>query len=132
LAYHHTGFEQVRLAGEIRRLLARAPDDVHPKAIIALPYVWPLAWYLRDLDDVAYERSPVPVDPPEQLARTPVVVTLEGADPKFLRAFIGSESVPPFALPGHVSRRVVLIPPDYEVARVWIRRDPALPSSTGD
>ena len=123
LAYHHAGVEQIELARQIHDVIARVADDTTPKAMIALPYSWPLAWYLRDESDIEYERSAVPRDSPEHLAGIPVVVTLEGADRKFLLAFTGSESVPSFSLPDHVSRRVVLIPPDYMVGRVWIRGD---------
>ena len=129
LAYHHAGVEQLQLAGEIRRILAHLPQVTYPEAVIALPYYWPLAWYLRDLTAVAFEPASIPSESPEELATVPVVVTLQSADPKFLAAFIRSGSVPPFHLPGHASRRVVLVPPDYVVARVWIRSDlvPPLP-----
>ncbi len=123
LIYHQTGEEQVVLARQIRRVLATLPADLRPKAIISLPYLWPLAWYLKDEQGVFYEHTVVPSGSPESLASVPILVTLESADPKFLKVFTGSAVVPPFSLPDHVSRRYVLVPPDYTVARLWIRRD---------
>jgi len=60
----------------------------------------------------------------------PVVVTLESADPKFLQAFLHSDSLPAFSLPSHTPHRVVLVPPDYMVGLVWIRNDLAEPRPT--
>jgi len=131
LVYHQAGEEQVALAREIRRILSGLPADLHPRALICLPYAWPLAWYLKDEAGVFYEPSAIPSVTPESLARIPVLVTLEGGDPKFLEAFTGSREVPPFSLPHHVSRRYVLIPPDYAVARLWVRFDLA-PAGAGE
>jgi hypothetical protein len=72
---------------------------------------------------VLYEPSAIPSGSPASLAGIPVVVTLESGDRAFLEAFTGSPHVPLFSLPTHVSRRYVLIPPDYAVARLWIRSD---------
>ena len=110
LAYHHAGAEQMDLARDIRRAIATAPPDELPKAIVALPYYWPLAWYLRDEVDVQFDSSPVPEEPEAVLARVPILVTLQSADPKFLEAFVPGGEVPRFSLPGHASRPVVLIP----------------------
>ena len=52
---------------------------------------------------------------------------LESADPKFLSVFIHATAVPPFSLPRHLSRVYVLVPPDYVVARLWVRPDLAPP-----
>ena len=130
LAYHHAGGEQQDLAAEIRATLARVPSYSYPRVIIALPYYWPLAWYLRDEKDVVFETSPVPSLNPQELAMVPVVVTLESADPKFLQAFLHSDSLPAFSLPSHTPHRVVLVPPDYMVGLVWIRNDLAEPRPT--
>ncbi|MCI0655819.1 MAG: hypothetical protein L0170_01965, partial [Acidobacteria bacterium] len=111
------------LVQEIRETLARVPSYSYPRAIIALPYYWPLAWYLRDEPDVVFESSPAPSLNPQELAMVPVVVTLESADRKFLAAFIHSDSVPEFSLPSHTPHSVILVPPDYMVGRVWIRND---------
>ena len=60
---------------------------------------------------------------PEALAKIPVVVTLEEANERFLESFTGSPRFKPTTVPGHRSRRYVLIPPDYLVARLWVRSD---------
>jgi uncharacterized protein (TIGR03663 family) len=129
LAYHHAGQEQQDLVAEIRATLARVPSYSYPRVVIALPYYWPLAWYLRDEQDVVFESSPVPSLNPQELAMVPVVVTLESADAKFLEAFIHSDSLPAFSPPSHTPHSVVLVPPDYMVGRVWIRNDLANPPS---
>lgn len=131
IIYHQAGEEQVALAREIRRILPDLPAGLYPKVLICLPYAWPLAWYLRDEAGVLYLPSPVPSLPPEVLARIPVLVTLEGGDPRFLEAFTGSPEVPPFSLPDHASRRYVLIPPGYAVARLWVRSSPD-PAGAGE
>ena len=123
LAYHHAGAAQLDLVHEIRETLARVPSYSYPRVFISLPYYWPLAWYLRDEKDVNFESSPIPSLNPVELAMVPVVITLESADPKFLKAFIGAESVPPFSLPSHTPHSVILVPPDYMIGRVWIRND---------
>lgn len=123
LAYHHAGPEQEQLASEIRQIIHRASDDVSPKAVICLPYIWPLAWYLGDELDVLYEGSAVPDLSSEYLAGLPCLVTLESADSRFVRSFLETDTVPAFSLPGYKSRRVVLIPPDYMVGRLWVRPD---------
>ena len=125
IVYHQAGEEQVALAREIRRILSDLPTDIQPRALICLPYAWPLAWYLRDEAGVLYDPSPIPSLPPGLLARIPVLVTLESGDRRFLEAFTGSAEVPPFSLPGRASRRYVLIPPGYAVARLWAASDPA-------
>jgi predicted membrane-bound mannosyltransferase len=123
LAYHHASAEQIELAGRIRRIIEKLPEGTYPKAVIALPYYWPLAWYLRDKMAVIFEASAIPVEPMEALETVPVVLTLESADPRFLDAFLRSESVPPFDLPGHTGRSVLLVAPHYMVGRLWIRND---------
>jgi len=123
IVYHQAGEEHVALAKEIQRILSIAPSEAPCRAVICLPYAWPLAWYLRDQPGVLYERSAIPSGPSESLAGIPVVVTLESGDRGFLQAFTGSPDVPPFSLPTHANRRYVLIPPDYAVARLWIRSD---------
>ena len=123
LAYHHAGPEQEQLALEIHAIISRVPDDVSPKVVICLPHVWPLAWYLRDEPDVAYQGAAAPQLAADDLRGLPALVTLERADPRFVRAFLHTDTVPPFEIPGYKSRRVVLIPPDYMVARLWVRPD---------
>ena len=123
LAYHHAGAEQMDLAREIREVLVRVPSYSYPRAIIALPYYWPLAWYLRHEKDVLFQSGATPDYPPEELAMVPVVVTLQSADRKFLEAFVHTDSLPPYSLPSHTSRPIVMIPPDYLVATLWIRSD---------
>jgi uncharacterized protein (TIGR03663 family) len=130
LAYHHAGEANLELVQEIRDTLARVPSYSYPRAIIALPYYWPLAWYLRDEPDVVFDSSPAPSLNFQELSMVPVVVTLESADPKFLKAFVHTDSLPAFALPSHTPHRVILVPPDYMVGRVWIRNDLARPSSS--
>jgi uncharacterized protein (TIGR03663 family) len=127
LAYHHAGEDQRDLAREIQEIMLRTPA-AYPKVIIALPYYWPLAWYLRKETDVVYESSPVPGESAEDLAAVPVVLTLESADPRFVAAFVPPEGIPQFTLAGHTGRRVVLVPPDYMVGRLWIRDDLAGPA----
>lgn len=130
LAYHHAGEEQRQLVREIRETLARVTSYSYPQVVVSLPYYWPLAWYLRDDKDVIFQNTPAPSLNPQELAMVPVVVTLDSADPKFLKAFIGSDSVPAFSLPSHTPHRIILVPPDYMVGRVWIRNDLAnLPPS---
>ena len=124
LAYHHTGFEQLALAADIRRAITAAPANAFPKAVVALPYYWPLAWYLRDEADVVFEPSPIPGQPMEVLASVPILVTLQSADPRFMKAFVPA-GIPDFTLAGHASRPIVLIPPDYLVGRVWTLGAPA-------
>lgn len=130
MVYHPTGPDQATLVREIRTLASRLPADLSPKVLVALPYAWPLGWYLRDRSDVLYERSPVPLQSPQELSRIPIILTLERADRRFLLTFTGSERIPPFSLPGYRSRTYVLIPPDYNVARLHVRSDlvPARPS----
>ena len=123
LAYHHTGPEQVLLAREIQDLLLRLPRELDPEVLVCLPYYWPLAWYLRDAQAIRFEQSPVPSESPEDLAKIPLVVTLEKADERFLTSFTGSPRFTPAAVPGHRSRPYILIPPDYLVARLWVRSD---------
>jgi uncharacterized protein (TIGR03663 family) len=130
LVYHQAGEDQVKLAREILRISSRLPADARPKATICLPYLWPLAWYLKDDPGVVYVKAPVPSSPPASLAEIPMLVTLERADPTFLKIFTGSTSVPGYLLPNHASRTVVLVPPEYVVARFWIRSDLA-PASPG-
>ncbi len=125
LAYHHAGAEQLTLAAEIRRAVAAAPASTFPKAVVALPYYWPLAWYLRDETEVFFQPSAIPGEPVEVLAAVPILVTLQSADPKFLKAFVPNGRVPDFTLPGHQSRTVVLIPPDYLVGKVWTLETPS-------
>jgi hypothetical protein len=129
LVYHQAGEEQVRLAKEIRRILSDLPRDPDSKAIVCLPYPWPLAWYLRKEAGVRYEYTSAPSESPELLAEIPLLVTLERADSTFLEVFTGSKAIPRFSLPGHVSRTYVLVPPAYLVARLWIRSDLAPPHS---
>ena len=124
LAYHHAGAEQMDLARDIRRAVAAAAPEAFPKAIVSLPYYWPLAWYLRDETEVLFETSPVPEEPDAILAKVPIVVTLQSADPKFMKAFVPAGQLHDFALSGHTSRSVVLIPPDYLVGRVWTLETP--------
>jgi len=123
LVYHQTGQEQVDLAREIRRVLAGVPTGVYPRAVICLPYAWPLAWYLRDEPGVVYSKAPAAGG----LEQVPVLVTLESADRKFLEVFTGSTLIPPFSPPGYVGWTYVLVPPEYMVARLWIRSDLASP-----
>jgi len=123
LAYHQAGVEQLDLAQEIRQVLVRVPSYSYPRAIISLPYYWPLAWYLRHEKDLIFQSTATPSYPPEELAMVPVVVTLQSADPKFLKAFVSSDALAPYSLATHTGHPVVLIPPDYMVATVWIRND---------
>jgi uncharacterized protein (TIGR03663 family) len=129
LAYHHAGAEQIELAGEIRRILAGLPEGTYPQAVVALPYYWPLAWYLRDETAVLFEPSPIPAEPMEVLQSIPVIVTLESADEKFLASFVRTAPLPSFAPAGHTGRSVVLVPPRYMVGRLWIRND-LIPASS--
>jgi uncharacterized protein (TIGR03663 family) len=123
LAYHHAGAEQVELAGEIRRILAGLPQGTYPQAVVALPYYWPLAWYLRDQAGILFEPTPIPAEPMEVLQSIPVIVTLESADEKFLASFVRTAPLPSFAPAGHTGRSVVLVPPRYIVGHLWIRND---------
>ena len=123
IVYHQTGEEQMALVSDIRRFLSGIPCGSIPRAFISLPYLWPLAWYLRDEAGVLYQCSAIPSGHPSSFAPIPILVTMESGDRKFLKAFTGSDTVSPFSLPNHVSRRYVLIPPDYAVARLWIRSD---------
>ena len=123
LVYHQTGPEAMELVREMRATIARLGAGSFPQAIVCLPYPWPIAWYLKDEPGVLYQRTVLPAEPPESLADLPLLVTLDRADPKFLKVFTGLSSVPAFSLPGHVSRSYVLVPPDYVVARLWVRSD---------
>jgi uncharacterized protein (TIGR03663 family) len=129
LVYHQTGEEAMQLVRAIRATIARLEAGAGPQAIVCLPYPWPIAWYLKDEPGVLYQRTALPSEPPESLTHLPLLVTLDRADPKFLKVFTGQSSVPPFSLPGHVGRPYVLVPPDYVVARLWIRSDLAAPAA---
>ncbi|HEV8335422.1 MAG TPA: flippase activity-associated protein Agl23 [Candidatus Polarisedimenticolia bacterium] len=128
LVYHQTGEEAMQLVREIRATIPRLEAGSFPQAIVCLPYPWPIAWYLKDEPGVLYQRTALPAEPPESLAALPLLVTLDRADPKFLKVFTGLSRVPAFSLPGHVSRSYVLVPPDYVVARLWVRSDLAAPA----
>jgi uncharacterized protein (TIGR03663 family) len=123
LAYHPTSPEQVRLAAEIRRIAEAEPEREGIRVLVALPYVWPLAWYLRDREDVVYVQAPIPPAAPDSLQGIPAIVTLDRADRRFLLAFTGAGSVPSYEVSGYRTRTYVLIAPDYTVARLFVRPD---------
>jgi len=122
LAYHHAGADQKRLAEDIIQLTNNMPDNISPKVSIHLPYAWPLAWYLRKTKDIVYSPTPVQLLPKEYSANLSAFVTLSNAAPNFLKAFLGIDQLPPYELPSHRSSTYILIPPDYNVGSLWIKK----------